>query len=428
MANPTLILVARTDVGQLREHNEDNFIVSTDLAAERWLVPSEAVELTASGALMVVADGMGGTQAGEIASALTVAEMRDFFQKKEQNSLKSTVLTPTECQKRLGESIEKAHKSIVERAAKDPKTHGMGTTVVAVWLVGTTAHIAWAGDSRCYVFNPSSGLRQLTKDHSYVQTLVDSGAITAEQAFHHPDSNVILQSLGDPKRRPKTDFATYACQPNDCLLLCSDGLNGMLEDYEIERICRENSEKPNVLSEKLITAANKAGGADNITVVIGKVSGDFLSASSVGQSHFSTTASDGKRKPSRTAMMALMVFLLLGAGLWVWILKADFLTMPSRHPSVSGVDSTQNAATNTPTNAVTNNFENKENKSPKSGHIVESSSINKKQGKGKDTAHLPPKIPIDTATKIKKGNTQKDTPKDPFKELTKIDTSTLKNE
>ena len=88
MANPTLTLVARTDVGQLREHNEDNFIVSADLAAKRWLVPSEAVELTTSGALMVVADGMGGTQAGEIASALTVAEIRDFFQKKEQKQKK----------------------------------------------------------------------------------------------------------------------------------------------------------------------------------------------------------------------------------------------------------------------------------------------------------------------------------------------------
>lgn len=256
-----LQMVAKTNVGKVREHNEDNFVVSGDLTTT-WVVPAHPYYNPSSGSIMVVADGMGGMNAGEIASKITIESISTFFRENNSNRL-----TPAE---RLIESIQYAHKQILEYAQVNSDAEGMGTTVVITHIINDKLYVAWSGDSRCYLFRGGK-LSQLTKDHSYVQTLLDEGKITKTQAFYHPQSNVIIQSLGDSDRPPVPDIAVETLYKNDIVLLCSDGLNSMLEDLLIEGFLQNHSEDLTLCADKLIEAANNAGGNDNITVVLNQV-------------------------------------------------------------------------------------------------------------------------------------------------------------
>ena len=144
----------------------------------------------------------------------------------------------------------------------------MGTTLVAAWLFDGYANIIWCGDSRGYLFNPVSGLAQVTKDHSYVQELVDSGRLLPEYAFDHPDSNIITRSLGNPQKAANPDFVRLPLQEGEVILLCTDGLNSMLRDEEIEAVMQETSNEIDTCTKALIQGALDLGGHDNVTVVL----------------------------------------------------------------------------------------------------------------------------------------------------------------
>lgn len=263
-------LAAKTDVGCVRTNNEDNFQAAADLTESqmRW-VNNQTYDLGEKGALLVVADGMGGMNAGEVASEIAIETVRDFFTPER--------ITPDVLKTRF--TIEKFMKDVVVEADRrikeksDSKTHGMGTTIVMAWLLGDQCYVCWCGDSRAYIYNPDCGLFQVSKDHSYVQSLVDAGEISEEDAFDYPNSNVITRCLCDAKQKAVPD-CLLSPQPlcdGDIILLCSDGLSGMLRDKQMQEVIEKNKDDMNTLSDALIDAALAAGGNDNVTVAVATI-------------------------------------------------------------------------------------------------------------------------------------------------------------
>ena len=264
-------MFAGTNVG-LRENNEDNFTVCPDLKLNEWIVPAQygqAIPLGENGCVMVVADGMGGQNAGEVASAIAVETVQDMF---------SPVKMPSDVLKRP-ETIKGFLKKVVAEADARVKaystTHanaeGMGSTIVMAWLVGSSVYVAWLGDSRAYSYVPGKGIGRLSKDHSYVQQLVDAGDLTDEEAMVHPNSNIITRSLGDIGQKPKVDVAEYPLMDGEVLLLCSDGLCGYCRDEVIGGIIEQYADNLQLCKEKLTDAALAAGGSDNITIALLRV-------------------------------------------------------------------------------------------------------------------------------------------------------------
>lgn len=259
----------KSDVGKVRDGNEDNLILNTDLSNQNatawtWINKESNITLSSRGALLVVADGMGGLNAGEVASRIAVESIRDYFN---DFNFEEHALTEEHIQRVLFEAIHLANERIKRYAIENPESRGMGTTVVILWLLGNKANVAWVGDSRVYLSRPQHPLRQLTKDHSLVQELVDAGLLTDEQAFYHPDKNIITQSLGDSEHTPEPSFIQEIVYSGDRILLCSDGLNTMVNDSRIVEILRETN-GVKTCAEQLVMEANRNGGHDNITVIV----------------------------------------------------------------------------------------------------------------------------------------------------------------
>lgn len=262
-------IAAKTDVGLVRTNNEDNFQASSDLSGGqmRW-VNNEICSLGDKGALIVVADGMGGMNAGEVASELAIETIREYFS---PEKLTAEVLkTRYTIEKYMNDAIVAADMKIKAVAKSRPETKGMGTTIVIGWIIDDKLYISWCGDSRAYVYNPSAGLHQISKDHSYVQNLVDKGSITRDEAFDFPDSNIITRCLSDgtTKAKPESLLKPYEVCDNDIIMLCTDGLSGMIRDNEMESIIRQNEHNMDVLVDELIKAACEAEGSDNITICL----------------------------------------------------------------------------------------------------------------------------------------------------------------
>lgn len=272
MSSMRIVLAAKTNVGMVRTNNEDNFQVISDISSgqQRWK-NNEEFSLGQLGTLLVVADGMGGMNAGEVASALAIETVKEYFTPEK--------ITPDVIKNRF--SIEKFMNSVIvaaddrikQEAKKLPETSGMGTTIVIGWILGGRLYVSWCGDSRAYIYNPTAGLHQISKDHSYVQSLVDKGEISKEDAFDFPDSNIITRSLSDfsGKAKPESMLKPYELCNNDIILLCTDGLNGMIRDAEIQRVIAGNSQDMSQCVDELIRAACEAAGADNVTVCLCKV-------------------------------------------------------------------------------------------------------------------------------------------------------------
>lgn len=260
-------IAAKTDVGIVRENNEDNFQASSDLSVEpmRW-VNNEICSLGEKGALLVVADGMGGMNAGEVASQIAIDTVRAAFSP--QKLTDEIMNNRFSIEKFMNSVIIEADKRIKSEAKSHPESRGMGTTIVIGWLLRDKLYVSWCGDSRAYVYNPQAGLHQISKDHSYVQSLVDKGAISKDDAFDFPDSNIITRCLSDSstKAKPESLLQPYEVCDNDIIILCTDGLSGMIRDGEIESVIRENEHNMDVCSDELIRAACDAEGADNITI------------------------------------------------------------------------------------------------------------------------------------------------------------------
>lgn len=272
MSKVNVKLAAGTDVGLVRRNNEDNFVVNADLQKDSWMIPqaSESIALGEYGTLLVVADGMGGTNAGEVASAIAIETIQQKFSPEELEKFLSgkETLPDKAFSEYLADAVKAADLNIINRSKEDSSTQGMGTTVVILWMIGEKAYVSWCGDSRCYVFNSESGICRLSKDHSYVQELVDTGKLDPENAFDHPYSNIITRCLGDKENRANPDFRAYFLRNGDSFLLCSDGLCGLCTDDEIMQIMAEHKESLSDCKNALIKAALAAGGYDNVTVAM----------------------------------------------------------------------------------------------------------------------------------------------------------------
>lgn len=222
----------RSDIGRMRQRNEDAYLVKDSL--------------------FVVADGMGGHRGGDVASTLAVESIESGA------SAKVTL-------EELVAEIQKANRAVLERGEADRDLRGMGTTITAVIAEDAKAHVAHVGDSRAYLLRDGA-LQQLTEDHTLVQRMVREGRLTEDEAAHHPQRSVLTRALGVDEDIP-VDELSLDVHPGDRLLLCSDGLTSMVDRGRIQKIL-ERERDPQAACDKLIDAANRAGGDDNITVIV----------------------------------------------------------------------------------------------------------------------------------------------------------------
>ncbi|HLJ01850.1 MAG TPA: Stp1/IreP family PP2C-type Ser/Thr phosphatase [Solirubrobacteraceae bacterium] len=226
-------ITCRTDTGRQRRDNEDSAF--------------------ARDPLFVVADGMGGAQAGEVASRMAI------------ETFEGDLPEGTSIEQRLAELVREANRRIHERARVEREHAGMGTTLTAAYLEDAGVAIAHVGDSRAYLWRDGT-LKRLTRDHSLVDELVQRGKLTEQQAAEHPQRSIITRALG-PEPDVEVDTWTYPVRPGDVLLLCSDGLTSMISEDDVAEIL---GGAPSLAQagEELVGAANQAGGRDNITVVL----------------------------------------------------------------------------------------------------------------------------------------------------------------
>ncbi len=275
-ADPRVVvrLYGATDVGHTREHNEDTFLVA-DLESGTEITFDHGTETRPEGAhglLFAVADGMGGAAAGEIASAMAT---RVVFE--ELLARWRSVDTPTAdvFATAIRDAAETANARIHAFAREHPQHRGMGTTATIAGLFRDSVYIAQVGDSRAYLFRDDR-LSLLTRDQSLMQRLVDAGEISAEQAEASDRRNIILQALG-PEPVVKIDLTHQQLRLGDMLIVCSDGLSGVVKTFDIEEAARAERD-PAVLCHRLIARANELGGPDNVTVIAALFDGDGLRA------------------------------------------------------------------------------------------------------------------------------------------------------
>lgn len=235
-------LNGKSDVGKVRSSNQDAFFVDA---------------LPDGSALAVVCDGMGGANAGNVASDKTVKSVTSFIMKSYQPSMK-----PENIATLLQSAVSRANIEVYDMSVKNPDLSGMGTTVVAAVVKDNNAVICHVGDSRAYLVN--TDIEQITVDHSVVQSLLESGKLTPEQAKTHPKKNVITRAIGT-EENITCDVNFVEMKNGDTLLLCTDGLTNFVETSDILKAVSDN--KDGLTAELLVNKANLNGGGDNITVV-----------------------------------------------------------------------------------------------------------------------------------------------------------------
>ena len=248
---------ALTDTGLKRELNQD-FVFSK--VSQIGTLPN----------LFIVADGMGGHNAGDYASSFTA----NFIV---ESIAKSTVSSPIRV---IREAIEEANSALIEQSYESPEKRGMGTTVVVATIVDGYLYVANVGDSRLYLINEN--IDQITRDHSLVEEMVRAGKLARADARLHPDKNIITRAIG-AQEEVNIDFFDMRLRPGDFILMCTDGLSNMVPDEDIKAICdRERSVEGK--ARALIKAANDNGGKDNIGVIIADPFGDMedIKVSSMG--------------------------------------------------------------------------------------------------------------------------------------------------
>ncbi len=309
ISDPTIVIGALTDAGRSGKNNEDNFVVF-----ESQVGGKEGATGWATVPVLMVADGIGGNVAGETASQMAVDTFREAFLHAQSPSLSQ----------RLVEALESANSAIYQKTLEQPNLQGMGTTVVAAALLRERLYVAHAGDSRAYLIRKGKAY-QLTLDHTWAQEAIEAGRLTPAQAREHPNRHVIKRYVGiaptvevdpllvdinrgplDPDQIqswPKSDHLDL--QADDTLLLCSDGLTDVVSDKEIEQTVTRN--QPQEAARKLIELANKAGGPDNITVLI-------LQRRQPG----APVAKPGGRSPVMAAILgAALIMMTVGAWLFL---------------------------------------------------------------------------------------------------------------
>ena len=268
----------RTDVGKTRDHNEDSFLVA-DLSRKIASLQPEVREheVGQRGTLFVVADGMGGAAAGEIASDLAVDTIYGHMAKEWVDDAERT---EQRFAFRLKEAVEVANQKIHEFAKAHPEHRGMGTTTTAAGVFENALYLTQIGDSRGYLVRRGT-IVQITKDQSLMQRLVDAGELTEEEAAVSERRNIILQALG-PDPNVKVDLTRQELRRGDMLLMCSDGLSGQVPKDDMLQIVSGQSDLV-AACKALIDLANERGGPDNITCVIARFSGDGLAEPGDGE-------------------------------------------------------------------------------------------------------------------------------------------------
>ena len=234
-----------TDVGRKREHNEENMA---------YVIPKDPQVMAKKGALFIVADGMGGHAAGEVASEIAVDTVSNAYYQDDSDDIAFSLL----------HAIKHANALIHQRAAENMLRSGMGTTCVAAVLRGNMAYIANVGDSRAYIVRDGK-VKQVSQDHSWVAEQVRAGLLTEDQARTHAQRNVITRCLGT-QADVEIDVFPEQIEEKDALVLCSDGLSGLVSDDEIRRIVDQSGPQDSVYH--LVQRANENGGPDNITAIV----------------------------------------------------------------------------------------------------------------------------------------------------------------
>jgi PPM family protein phosphatase len=283
----------RTDVGRTREHNEDAFVVADLTRGNATLQPEVRTHVVGDrGTLFMVADGMGGAAAGEIASAMAIEVVLQ-----EVTAMLSEQSPPSD--ERFATAIKRAtaaaNSHIHTFALEHPEYRGMGTTATVAGVLGDTIYVAQVGDSRAYLVRNGVG-QQITKDQSLMQKLIEAGELTEEEAEQSERRNIILQALG-PEATIKVDLTHQQIRRGDILVLCSDGLSGQVRADEITRIVTE--EKDLVMAcKRMIDRANEMGGPDNITVIVARFDGEGLAdpaeSDNVGHRAFPLSTDSGQ--------------------------------------------------------------------------------------------------------------------------------------
>ncbi len=254
-----------TIVGKQRDHNEDSLLIQYDNNKQWSEINDQQIEISDSrGLIFAVADGMGGTNAGEVASAVAINTLKEKIK-----TIPEAIKSPDQIHRILKSIILTIHHNIVKEAKRSKENKGMGTTIVIGWILNNILYIIWIGDSRCYHYNKTkhNQLTPFSDDHSLVWSRVKSGEITDEEARLSSESNLLLQSLGDTFHDPHPDFKWIELSDNDRVLLCSDGLNSMLSTLGIQQIL-DFSNSTKETCQSLINSANNAGGHDNITAIL----------------------------------------------------------------------------------------------------------------------------------------------------------------
>ncbi len=269
---PILVSVfGKTDLGKTRDHNEDTFLVADLTNARASLQPEVRDHAVGQrGSLFMVADGMGGAAAGEVASAMAA----DVIHRHLVTAWRGD---PDESAERFAfrmkEAVELANDELFTYAREHPEVRGMGTTVTAAGIHGPNLYVAQIGDSRAYLVRDGH-TSQLTRDQSLTQRLVDAGELTEEEAEHSERRNIILQALG-PDSRVKVDLSRQSLRRDDTLVICSDGLSGLVKREEIGEMASKHRDL-SAMCGALIDLANERGGPDNITVVSARFTGEGL--------------------------------------------------------------------------------------------------------------------------------------------------------
>ena len=347
------------DPGAPQDGNEDNYYIDDNLSDDTpsHMVADEDIVLSDCGMLMAVADRMGGMNAGEVASQIAHDTVAEYF-------------APGRITPRLAETHEKRSRYMEQvvreadcRIKKDSRHNdehaNMGSTLIMAWLVGNELSLTWIGDSRAYRFNPRTGIEPLSKDHSYVQELVNKGIITYEQTFEHPQGNVVTRSLGDRSQKACPESRLYKVSNGDIILLCSDGLSGVLRDRKsydengelfqgenLEDIIRIHSSSMRECREALWAAAERAEWYDNVTAILCQIRS--------GAGEYVTPANDGRlprpkmensigktfdgitiKIPRKRFLLFLVLFLIVaGAGV-IGFLSYNSMGMPTASDSLT---------------------------------------------------------------------------------------------
>lgn len=239
-----IISYAKSDVGKVREMNQDSYYISDSLSTVK---------------LYLLADGMGGYKGGEIASSLAISCARSYI----ENNFKDVPKDRASLVQLVASSIEYANMVIYEKSRENKELEGMGTTIEVCLIYNNKAYIGHVGDSRIYRVRKEF-IRKLTQDHSYVQKLVSDGTITKEEAENHPKKNMLMKALGC-NAFVEPDVSVKGFLKDDIIVMTSDGLTNMVKQEDIFNIVKGNIEKAPI---KLVELANENGGLDNITVIV----------------------------------------------------------------------------------------------------------------------------------------------------------------